>query len=99
MTTENAEAIINLADVDPKPLILREPLTWRERGACRGLDPNSFFADRGGTSVELVRRAKLVCSTCVVRISCLNFAVDNQEKGVWGGTTEKERRIYRRQVA
>lgn len=82
--------IINLANTSAKPLVLREPLTWREKSACRGSETSKFFADRGGR--VLTREAKLVCATCTVRISCLNFAIDNDERGIWGGTTEGERK-------
>lgn len=81
---------LNLADVTPKPLILREPLEWRERGACRGSETSKFFADRGGHL--LIQQAKLVCAICTVRTNCLNFAIDNHERGIWGGTTEGERK-------
>jgi WhiB family transcriptional regulator, redox-sensing transcriptional regulator len=37
-----------------------------------------------------------VCAGCGVREDCLEFAVlTNQEFGVWGGTSEEERRRLR----
>ena len=71
-------------------------LSWRLRGACRGLDPEIFYA----TSDEDagVERAKQVCNTCVVQQQCLEFALANREsEGIWGGATEKERRRILRQ--
>jgi WhiB family redox-sensing transcriptional regulator len=42
-------------------------------------------------------RAKQVCQSCPVRTECLAEALDNQiEWGVWGGTTERERRALLR---
>jgi WhiB family redox-sensing transcriptional regulator len=39
-----------------------------------------------------------VCAGCPARERCLEFAiVTNQEYGVWGGTSEEERRVLRRQ--
>jgi WhiB family redox-sensing transcriptional regulator len=36
--------------------------------------------------------AKAICETCPVRLACLAFALERNEKfGVWGGLTEKER--------
>lgn len=35
--------------------------------------------------------AKSVCDRCEVREPCLESAIHNDEYGVWGGTTEKER--------
>ena len=69
-------------------------LTWRYRGACRGLDPEIFYP----LSDEEAGPAKDVCATCTVRQQCLEFALANREReGVWGGATEKERRRILRQ--
>ena len=69
-------------------------LTWRQHGACNGLDPSIFFPD----SEEASDEAKSICSECMVRVSCLEHALARREKdGVWGGTTEKERRRIIRQ--
>jgi len=39
-----------------------------------------------------------VCKGCEVQKACLDFAIQtNQESGVWGGTSEEERRKLRRQ--
>jgi WhiB family redox-sensing transcriptional regulator len=37
-------------------------------------------------------RAKAICKDCPVKLECLQHALDNDEAGIWGGTTEKERR-------
>jgi len=70
-------------------------LSWRSRGACRGLDPDVFFP---ATEDEDIRQAKAVCDTCVVQQQCLEFALASREsEGIWGGATEKERRRILRQ--
>lgn len=67
---------------------------WRQRGACNGLDPTIFFPD----SDEATEEAKSICALCPVRLSCLEHALASRERdGVWGGTTEKERRRIIRQ--
>jgi WhiB family redox-sensing transcriptional regulator len=69
-------------------------LSWRHRGACRGLDPEIFYP----LTDEEVGEAKDVCSQCHVRVACLEFAIGHREKeGVWGGATERERRRIVRQ--
>ena len=66
---------------------------FMDLGSCRGMDPDIFFPDRG----ESLRPAKAVCEDCIVRDECLEFALDNRERfGVWGGTSERERRRLRR---
>jgi WhiB family transcriptional regulator, redox-sensing transcriptional regulator len=44
------------------------------------------------------KRARLLCSGCPVRFECLAEALDNRiEWGIWGGMTERERRLLLRQ--
>jgi len=67
---------------------------WRQHGACQGLDPSIFFPE----SEEDADEAKSICADCSVRIACLEHALASREKdGVWGGTTDKERRRIIRQ--
>lgn len=68
-------------------------LRFMDKGMCRGLDPDMFFPERGGP----IREAKAVCQACAVRVECLEYALDRGEKfGIWGGTSERERRQLRR---
>jgi WhiB family redox-sensing transcriptional regulator len=71
---------------------------WRSQAKCLGSNPDLFFP-LGVTGEPLVqaRAAKRVCQACMVRQPCLQFALEtNQDTGVWGGTTEEERRTMRR---
>lgn len=61
--------------------------------ACREADPELFFNEsRGRPSDADIWEAKLVCSGCPEALKCLQWALDNDEQGVWGGTTDEERR-------
>ena len=75
--------------------------TWRDQALCRDTDPELFFpVGTTGTALTQIERAKQVCSECTVRVDCLDFALTtNQDSGVWGGLTEEERRVIRRQRA
>lgn len=45
-------------------------------------------------------RAKEVCGECPVKVDCLDYALEtNQDSGIWGGTSEEERRTLRRRIA
>ncbi len=70
---------------------------WRDRAACRDVDPELFFpVGSTGDAVQEIEAAKAVCRTCPVRAECLEFALQaNQEAGVWGGASEEERRKMR----
>lgn len=68
---------------------------WRDRAACRGVDPGVFFPADGGS----VDRAKRVCAGCPVRPECLEFAVVGGESfGVWGGRSSVELAVWRKEV-
>ncbi|MFF4834059.1 WhiB family transcriptional regulator [Streptomyces sp. NPDC001315] len=70
------------------------PIDWRATAACVGAGEDMF---PGGDESE-IERAKRYCRACPVTAACLEQALDNREPhGVWGGTTDAERRsILRR---
>ncbi len=73
-------------------------LDWRIDAVCRDLNPEIFFPiGVTGQAIDQIAAAKSHCATCPAQNQCLEFAVTtNQEYGVWGGTTEEERRVLRR---
>ncbi len=76
------------------------PAQWYLRGACRGLESAVFYPDPD--SEADVARALEVCSGCAVLDACLDHALTRRETtGIWGGTTERERRriLRRRRTA
>ena len=62
---------------------------------CATTDPEAFFLDRGAGRWE-VEAAKKVCASCVLSSPCREWAIENNEVGIWGGTTEVERKRLRR---
>ena len=75
--------------------------TWRRSALCRDTDPELFFPiGTTGQALLQISRAKEVCCECTVKTECLEFAIEtNQDCGIWGGTSEDERRNIRRQMA
>jgi WhiB family transcriptional regulator, redox-sensing transcriptional regulator len=69
--------------------------SWWELAACRSVDPDIFFPiSRTGPGQADVARAKAICAGCRIRRGCLDYAIDShQADGVWGGTSEEERRL------
>jgi WhiB family redox-sensing transcriptional regulator len=67
------------------------------QGRCRDLPPQIFFPS-DGIGVEAARQH---CAECPVKAPCLEYAlVHHIEHGVWGDTSERERRrIGRRRYA
>jgi WhiB family redox-sensing transcriptional regulator len=71
---------------------LGEPRAWMLRGACRGADTGLFFPiATPGRALQQVSSAKAVRVRCIVRPSCLSYALATMQHGIWGGTTGDER--------
>ncbi len=75
------------------PTTTASPQAWRSLAGCVDADPEDFFPERGQSTAAALR----VCAACPVRSDCLSWALDNRVRfGVWGGTTEYERRALER---
>lgn len=69
---------------------------WRAEALCAQVDPALFYPEASGT--HTARIAKRICAQCPVRDLCLEYALAkpaHDDHGVWGGTTERERRKIR----
>ena len=75
---------------------LAERRDWWRSAACQEADPELFFPVASqGPGADEIARAKAVCAGCQVRRECLQYALATRQLyGVWGGTTEDERRRY-----
>jgi hypothetical protein len=68
------------------------PPPWTQAAVCASVDPELWFPEKGNSAA----RAKKICATCPVREPCLQYALDNDDRfGVFGGTTERDRRKIR----
>jgi WhiB family transcriptional regulator, redox-sensing transcriptional regulator len=66
---------------------------WTADAACADHPPDLWFPRRG----EAVGTARAICQGCPVRLPCLRYALENNERyGMWGGRSERERRKLRR---
>jgi WhiB family redox-sensing transcriptional regulator len=74
--------------------------SWRAHALCRDTDPDLFFpVGTTGHALVQIDRAKEVCGECPAQTDCLEFALEtNQDSGIWGGTSEEERRNMRRSM-
>ena len=72
-----------------KPTSGQARTAWVSKARCSSAAPDELFV-RG----EAQRKAAVVCRHCPVVTECLADALDNQiEFGVWGGMTERQRRL------
>ncbi|MEV4333477.1 WhiB family transcriptional regulator [Streptomyces sp. NPDC049597] len=74
---------------------------WRDLSACTEEEPDLFFPiGTTGPAVFQVEQAKAVCRRCPVTAICLDWALQHgEDEGVWGGTSEDERRAMKRRAA
>lgn len=57
---------------------------WRSEAACRGMDAELFFPERG----DPAETAKAVCARCTVKEPCLAYGLalpSSMRQGIWGG--------------
>jgi len=65
--------------------------TWAAQAKCRGTGDALFVP------APDQKQMRLFCDDCPVRTECLAEALDSRmEWGVWGGKTERERRLILR---
>ena len=85
------------AFADPEPDA--DPLAWHDRALCAEVDPEIFFPADGGSGCHDIKAAKNVCRACPVSAECLSYALAaDEEFGVWGGMSERERRRMRQEA-
>lgn len=74
---------------------LQEDLSWHWDALCAETDPEVFFPEKGEPSDA----AKAICTRCPVQAECLDYALRHDERyGVWGGTSERDRRRLRKEA-
>jgi len=76
-------------------------MTWHDKAACLDEDPELFFPiGTTGPALRQLQQAKRVCAGCPVQSPCLEWAVlAGIDYGVWGGSSEDERRTLKRRSA
>lgn len=69
------------------------PGVFGERAACRGMDTNIFFPERGTAQVKTIRA---ICEKCPVWEKCRQWGIHHEEDGWWGGMSPNQRVNARR---
>jgi WhiB family transcriptional regulator, redox-sensing transcriptional regulator len=59
------------------------------KAECAYVDPDLWYPhEKGDPGIQ----AKRICRRCPVKIECLAYALDNDERhGIWGGLSAQER--------
>jgi WhiB family transcriptional regulator, redox-sensing transcriptional regulator len=70
-----------------------KPLKWQNRAACRDVGGDAWYPE---DHHNVSRTVRTVCDSCPVRDECLEDALARDDQhGVWGGYSVRERRQIR----
>lgn len=86
-------ATIAVADLLNDPAAVTLPAFVRRNDLACGPDNRELFLAEGaddGRTTE-AKQALAICWRCPARETCLRYALRHHERGIWGGTTEKDR--------
>lgn len=72
-----------------------EDVTWHKASCAKAKDVD-FYPEPGRGYPERVAEAKAVCKSCPIQMQCLEYAIKNEEFGIWGGLGPAERDSMRR---
>ena len=91
-----------MAEISRLPRPVADEWEWQFDGACRTVDPETFFhpdGERGPRRRQREMNAKSICASCPVLQQCRDHALQVQEPyGIWGGLSEDDRlAIYAKQ--
>lgn len=77
---------------------MRHPFEY-EGPACSEVGGDYWFPEKanGLMNTNEMKIAKTICSTCIHKLECAEWGIHNEHFGIWGGITEQERRIIRRE--
>jgi hypothetical protein len=67
---------------------------WVKSAACREVPVSVFFPGEGYRGKY--EEAAPICASCSVQLECLDWALDHEYHGYWGGTSERQRVRIRR---
>lgn len=72
-----------------------EEVDWTD-SACATAKGVNFYPEPGNSYARKVMEAKAVCKTCPIQMQCLEYALYNEDHGIWGGLGPAERFGMRR---
>lgn len=73
------------APLEPEYLAKMLDTKWKQRAACRNVDPALFFKRGKNQAI------KELCQQCPVKADCLDYALLTEAYGIWGGLSAAER--------
>ena len=73
-------------------------IDWTD-AECAGIDTENFYRyENGNQRLDLdlyIRPIRALCASCPIWATCLSYAVQHEQFGIWGGMTAVERQAIR----
>lgn len=75
-------------------------MQWLTRAACRGLPADWWYPPAPITPAATadMKKAKVICASCDVRLDCLQAGM-GEDYGIWGGLSPKQRMRLRKEAS
>lgn len=73
-------------------------LPFLDRGdvpPCSTVDPELYFPEPGTPGITAAKVTRELCASCQWRTPCLEWALERDEYGTWGGLNRNERSALR----
>lgn len=67
---------------------------WK-KAACAGLDTSKFYDIEDRATEQEIHEFRATCMKCPIWEACLKYAWCNEDYGMWGGMTTRERDLFR----
>lgn len=67
---------------------MKRPFTGDE--PCTEVDVEFFFPEKNGW--PQLKQIRAICEACWIQEECLEYAIEHEVRGFWGGTTDPERK-------
>lgn len=68
-------------------------VNW-SKAACSGMDTQKFYEIEDRMPDASVHAFRVVCMACPIWEQCLRYAFGNEDYGMWGGLTSRERELF-----
>jgi len=67
---------------------------WK-KAACAGSDTSKFYDIEDRATEQEIHEFRATCMKCPIWEACLKYAWCNEDYGMWGGMTSRERDLFR----
>lgn len=75
---------------------MRGPWNFEEP-RCKGIDTDMYYPAEDNGAFPEKKLLVSICGSCIHQDECADWGIRNEVHGIWGGLTEPQRRVIRKQ--